>query len=85
MSDPIRVQTQDARGIHKVKGDGTKEENAIQPYYYNPEVKFLLASEAPEKQAVQYNADAQPLRLPTIGPRPPYYCNPKYEPYVPVL
>lgn len=63
---------------------GTKEETSIQAYY-NPEVKLLLVRESQEKQWVQYNANAQPLRMPTIGPRPPYYCNPKYEPYMPVL
>lgn len=52
-------------------------------YYYNPEVKFLLIKSADEKANVQYHEHV--FGLPVIGERPPYYTNPRYEPYYPVI
>ncbi len=51
----------------------------------NPEVKLLLVNRSAEKVKVSYNGNAKPLLLPLIGPRPPYYCNPRYTQYYPVM
>jgi hypothetical protein len=55
------------------------------PYYYNPEVQLLLINQSEEKVELQYNSNPSPFLMPKIGPRPPYYCNPRYEPYFPVI
>lgn len=52
-------------------------------YYYNSEVKLLLINHSNEKEEVLYNPYT--FHLPKIGPRPPYYCNPRYEQYYPVI
>ncbi|WP_010282083.1 hypothetical protein [Bacillus timonensis] len=52
-------------------------------YYYSPEVKFLLINETKELVEVSYLD--QSFELPQIGPRPPYYYNPRYEHYYPVI
>lgn len=53
-------------------------------YYYSPEVKLLLIPHSNEKVNVQYACNAC-YQLPKIGFRPPYYCNPRYEAYYPVI
>ncbi|WP_010098786.1 hypothetical protein [Ornithinibacillus scapharcae] len=52
-------------------------------YYYNPEVKRLLKNHSDKRVTVSY-LDRNFI-LPKIGPRPPYYTNPRYEPYMPIL
>ena len=54
-------------------------------YYYNPEVRFLLVNQSEEKDEIFYNASPYPFKLPKIGPRPPYYVHPRYEPYYPLI
>lgn len=54
-------------------------------YYYNPEVKLLLWNETNKKVEMQYNDNEKLLEVPLIGPRPPYYGNPKYEQYYPTI
>ena len=54
-------------------------------YYYNPEVKLLLVNASDEKVNVTYAFNEFPFKLPLIGPRPPYYTQPRYEPYDPVI
>lgn len=53
-------------------------------YYYNPEVKLLLINQSDKRVRVSYASDHQ-FELPMIGPRPPYYTNPIYVPYIPIL
>jgi len=53
--------------------------------YYSREVQLLLLPHSNEKVEVVYNGNAQPFKLPKIGPRPPYYYNPRYEPYYPIM
>ncbi|MCM3569775.1 hypothetical protein M3183_16920 [Neobacillus mesonae] len=57
------------------------------PYYYqfSREAQLLLVDHSEEKVEVFYNSDSHPYRLPLIGERPPYYTNPRYEPYYPVI
>lgn len=54
-------------------------------YYYNPEVKLLLIRYSKEKVQVRYNNNPRSFDLPLIGPRPPYYANPVYTPYQPLI
>ncbi|MEW9110336.1 hypothetical protein ACQCT6_08110 [Cytobacillus gottheilii] len=51
------------------------------PYYVNLEVKYLLIDESNEKEEVFYADNETPFNLAMIGPRPPFYANPRYEPY----
>lgn len=54
-------------------------------YRFSREVKLLLINHTDEKEEVIYNDNPQPLKMPKIGPRPPYYYNPRYEQYFPVI
>ncbi|GIO23755.1 hypothetical protein [Oceanobacillus sp. J11TS1] len=57
----------------------------MQQYYYNPEVKLLLVNHSDEKVDVLYTASNHTFQLPKIGGRPPYFINPRYEQYYPVI
>ncbi|MBP2242807.1 hypothetical protein J2Z40_003388 [Cytobacillus eiseniae] len=50
-----------------------------------PEVKILLVNYSEERVELQYNSNSKPLEMPKIGPRTPYYCHPRYEPYYPII
>ncbi|MGN8648014.1 hypothetical protein ACTNEO_18265 [Gracilibacillus sp. HCP3S3_G5_1] len=54
-------------------------------YYYNPEVKYLLIRESQKKEKVLYANNPSFWLLPAIGPRPPYFTNPRYQPYYPII
>ncbi|CJF99181.1 hypothetical protein [Priestia megaterium] len=54
-------------------------------YYYSEEVKLLLMDGSNQTVEVIYNSDSQPFLLPLLGLRPPFYVNPRYEKYLPVL
>ncbi len=54
-------------------------------YYYNPEVRLLFLSDSDEKEKLLYDENPSKFEVPKIGPRPPYYYNPRYEPYYPVI
>ncbi|WP_185959626.1 hypothetical protein [Lentibacillus cibarius] len=53
--------------------------------YYNPEVWYLLLAQTGEKAEMRYDNNPNKWSVPVIGPRPPYYVNPRYEPYYPVI
>ncbi|CAH0150821.1 MULTISPECIES: hypothetical protein [Bacillales] len=55
------------------------------PYYYSEEVKLLLVEQSDEKVELLYDSNPNTFELPLIGPRPPYYYNPRYVPYYPVI
>ncbi|WP_185113121.1 MULTISPECIES: hypothetical protein [Bacillaceae] len=55
------------------------------PYYYSEQVKLLLVEHSDEKVEVLYDSNPYAFVLPLIGSRPPYYYNPRYEPYYPVI
>ncbi|UOR12572.1 hypothetical protein [Halobacillus amylolyticus] len=57
----------------------------MQYYQYNPEVKLLLVNHSDEKVQMLYNDNPYTWQMPKIGPRPPYYYNPRYEPYYPKI
>ncbi len=50
-----------------------------------PGVEFLLINRSNEKADVLYTPNAHPFKLPEIGSRPPYYCNPRCEMYYPII
>lgn len=52
---------------------------------YDPEVKLLLVDDSDEKVGVLYDDLPYTFALPQIGPRPPYYYNPGYGQYYPVI
>lgn len=54
-------------------------------YYYHPEIRLLLIPQSKEKEAILYDNNRRPWLMPKIGPRPPYYANPRYVPYYPVI
>lgn len=54
-------------------------------YYYRPEVRYLLVSYSAEKVEMLYDNNANLWKVPEIGPRPPYYLNPRYEQYYPII
>ncbi|WP_197046666.1 hypothetical protein [Oceanobacillus salinisoli] len=54
-------------------------------YYYHPEVRYLVISQSDEKEVMLYDDNPYTWEVPKIGPRPPYYFNPRYEPYDPVI
>ncbi len=55
------------------------------PYYYSEQVKLLLVDQSDEKVEVLYDSNPYGFVLPLIGSRPPYYYNPRYLPYYPVI
>lgn len=52
-------------------------------YEFNKEVKLLLQNESNQKVRMMYMSDSWPM--PKIGPRPPYYTNPRYVRNYPVI
>ncbi|WP_200816504.1 hypothetical protein [Salirhabdus sp. Marseille-P4669] len=54
-------------------------------YYYNPEVERLLINVTKDTEKMRYNDNKKKLKVPKIGPRPPYYKDPKYDHYYPVI
>ncbi|AXN37971.1 hypothetical protein [Peribacillus butanolivorans] len=57
----------------------------IMQYYFSEEVKLLLVGQSDEKVELLYDSNAYTFEMPLIGPRQPYYCNPRYVPYYPVI
>ncbi|MBB6450501.1 hypothetical protein HNR44_002484 [Geomicrobium halophilum] len=53
------------------------------PYEFYPEVTLLTLDESDEEVTMRYIEDSWPM--PKIGMRPPYYTNPRYEPYYPLI
>lgn len=52
---------------------------------YSREVTLLLVNQSDEKVEVVYNSNPKAIQMPKIGPRPPFYYNPRYEQYYPVI
>ncbi|KRF54615.1 hypothetical protein ASG97_04220 [Bacillus sp. Soil745] len=75
----VAVRLEYAEGEKKVFG------GLYMPYYYSEEVKWLLVEQSDEKVELLYDSNPNTFELPLIGPRPPYYYNPRYVPYYPVI
>jgi hypothetical protein len=58
---------------------------AMHHFKFYPEIKLLLVNHSDEKEEILYNSNPSSWLMPKIGPRPPYYCNPRYEQYYPVI
>ncbi|GGN55608.1 hypothetical protein SPD79_16830 [Oceanobacillus sp. SE10311] len=54
-------------------------------HYYNPEVKLLLINHSDKTVQLLYDDNPQTFTMPLIGPRPPYYYNPRYEENYPII
>lgn len=50
---------------------------------FNPKVKWLLVDQSDEKVKMNYLQHS--WLMPVIVKRPPYYTNPRYEPYYPLV
>lgn len=57
----------------------------MKKHRYRPVVDLLLVNSSNKKVEVLYDSNPSPFKLPLIGPRPPYYCNPRYEKYYPII
>jgi hypothetical protein len=57
----------------------------VHHYQFSREIQLLLVDQSDQKVELQYNFNKSPFKMPLIGPRPPYYCNPRYEQYYPVI
>jgi hypothetical protein len=71
-------------GMNRVE-ENLKGEKSLYYYRVNREVKLLVLNHSNEKEEIQYNSNSKPFKMPKIGPRPPYYTNPRYEPYYPKI
>lgn len=47
--------------------------------------KLLLLNESEQKVPVTYADNDKPFMMPLIGPRPPYFTNPRYQLNYPVI
>ncbi|WP_180316682.1 hypothetical protein [Shouchella shacheensis] len=52
-------------------------------YEFSAEVNRLLENDSNETVSMRYLSHS--WQMPAIGPRPPYYAHPRYEPYYPVV
>jgi len=50
---------------------------------FNPTVKWLLVNESDERVCMSYLQHN--WLMPVIAKRPPFYTNPRYEPYYPLI
>ncbi|TWI59996.1 hypothetical protein [Halalkalibacter nanhaiisediminis] len=57
----------------------------LQYYQYSPEVRLLLKNHSEETVQMLYNSNPFTWSMPDIGPRPPYYCNPRYVQNYPLI
>ncbi|CAH0345367.1 MULTISPECIES: hypothetical protein [unclassified Bacillus (in: firmicutes)] len=53
-------------------------------FRFSPEVRLLLVNHSDEKVMMLYDND-HTWPMPLIGPRPPYYTNPRYEKNFPLI
>jgi len=51
----------------------------------NGQVELLLINHSEQQVKVLYNSNSKPFLLPQIGLRPPYFYNPRYEQYYPII
>jgi len=49
------------------------------------DIRLLLKGESEETVDMLYNDNPYTWEMPKIGPRPPYYTNPRYEQSYPIL
>lgn len=54
-------------------------------FEFSPEVCLLLLHDCDEKVPMLYNSNPYTWPMPLIGPRPPYYTNPRYVVNYPLI
>ena len=81
----LNVRAHERCEVNKVIGKHRQEGFITMHDYYNPEVKLLLVTHSDEKEKMRYDDNPNLWLVPKIGPRPPYYCNPRYEQYYPII
>lgn len=54
-------------------------------YNLYPCVNLLLVNHSKEKVEVLYDSNPYAFKIPKIGLRPPYYCNPRCQCYYPII
>lgn len=54
-------------------------------YYYSPKANVLLMPQTNEQDHIRYDNNPFTWETPRVGTRPPYYTNPSYEQYYPVI
>lgn len=52
---------------------------------YHPKVKVLLINHSDKKVPMLYDNNPYTWPMPKVGPRPPFYTNPRYVQYYPVI
>lgn len=52
---------------------------------FNRQIEILLINHSKEQVKVLYNSNSSPFLLPKIGIRPPFFYNPRYEQYYPII
>ncbi|WP_168927237.1 hypothetical protein [Virgibacillus necropolis] len=52
---------------------------------FHPTVELLLVNHSDEKVEMLYDDNPYTWLMPKIGARPPYYFNPRYIQYYPVI
>ncbi len=55
------------------------------PFYFNPQVHILLINQTNDRVQMRYDNNPFTWSMPLIGPRPPYYTNPRYVFNYPVI
>ncbi|MEK4564684.1 hypothetical protein MKX54_08455 [Alkalihalobacillus sp. FSL R5-0424] len=55
----------------------------MNPVVIYPDITLLLINQSDEEVQVQFAEST--FSLPKIGPRPPYYANPRIEPEYPIV
>ncbi|WP_339231128.1 hypothetical protein NSQ77_14440 [Oceanobacillus sp. FSL K6-2867] len=80
----LHVRAHELYEMNKVIGKRRQEVMTMHDYY-SPEVKLLLVTHSNEKEKMRYDDNPNLWLVPKIGPRPPYYCNPRYEQYYPII
>ncbi|SDE15145.1 hypothetical protein SAMN02799630_04826 [Paenibacillus sp. UNCCL117] len=58
---------------------------SMSPLAFYPQVHWLLLPYSKERVPLYYAFNNQPWSIPAIGPRPPYYANPRYVLNRPVI
>ncbi|MCZ8538709.1 hypothetical protein [Psychrobacillus psychrodurans] len=51
----------------------------------NREAEVILINYSEDQVKVLYNSNSSPFLLPKIGVRPPFFYNPRYEQYYPII
>jgi hypothetical protein len=57
----------------------------VQYLKFSREIQLLLVNHSNEKEELLYNNNPYAYQISKLGARPPYYTNPRYEQYYPII